>query len=115
MVLDGVLNSKDVDALKEQIATTLDTTVAGQWFDGSWERLYRERNIIRPKDSTKRPDRVLTRGKEAVIIDYKFGRQKEEHQQKMEEYINDIRAMGFTSVKGYLWYVPMGKIVQIEK
>ena len=115
LVLDGVLNSKDVDALKEQIATTLDTTVAGQWFDGSWERLYRERNIIRPKDSTKRPDRVLTRGKEAVIIDYKFGRQKEEHLQKMEEYINDIRAMGFTSVKGYLWYVPMGKIVQIEK
>ena len=115
MVKDGTLKSKDVAELKQKITSMLDNTVAGEWFDGSWSNLYRERNIIRPKESSKRPDRVLTRGNEAVIVDYKFGKETDDHHNKMKEYIENVRSMGFTSVKGYLWYVPREKIVHIEK
>ena len=115
MTKDGILSTAEISDLKAKISTTLDTTVAGEWFDGSWSNLYRERNIIRPNSASKRPDRVLTRDTEAVIVDYKFGKESEEHKRKMAEYIDEIRSMGFTSVKGYLWYVPKEKIVQIEK
>ncbi len=114
MVAGGELSNEEAVLLRENIITTLDTTVAGEWFDGSWERLYRERNIIRPHDSSKRPDRVMTRQHEAVIIDYKFGNESNAYHKQIKGYINELKEMGYTSIKGYLWYVPTGKIVEIE-
>ena len=111
MVLNGELRSENVEGLKLQISDTLDNTIAGEWFDGSWNELHRERNIIRPNGSAKRPDRVMTRNGEAVVVDYKFGEENPDYKKQIEGYIDELKAMGYTSVKGYIWYVPQGKIV----
>jgi ATP-dependent exoDNAse (exonuclease V) beta subunit len=110
MTLNGELQRAEVEELKMQVTATLDKTVAGEWFDGSWSQLYRERNIIRPNAPSKRPDRVLTRGSEAVVIDYKFGEEKSSYNRQVSKYMSELRQMGYTSVKGYVWYVPIGKI-----
>ncbi len=114
MAINGELNGEELTSLKEQITTTLDNSVAGEWFDGSWEKLYRERNIIRPGNTSKRPDRVMTRGKEAVVIDYKFGEESNIYKKQIADYMHELQKMGYTDTKGYIWYVPTGKIVQIE-
>lgn len=114
MLSNGVLNNEEVTNLKETISQTLDTTVAGSWFDGSWKHLHNERNIIRPNDTSKRPDRVMTRGSEAVVVDYKFGEESSRYNRQIKGYIAELRKMGYTSVKGYIWYVTAGKIIQIE-
>ena len=114
MAINGALSQADMENIKAQIATTLDTTIAGEWFDGSWEKLHNERNIIRPNDSTKRPDRVMTRGKEAVVVDYKFGEDRASYNRQIEEYMNELRDMGYSSVRGYIWYVSAGKIVETK-
>ena len=62
---------------------------------------------------TKRPDRVMVRGKEAVVVDYKFGREEESHKEQIRNYIGILGEMGYSSVKGYVWYVSAGKIAQI--
>ena len=113
MALNGELQSAEVEELKREVTSTLDSTVAGEWFDGSWTQLYRERNIIRPNDSSKRPDRVLTRGLEAVVVDYKFGEENSAYNRQVSKYMEELQQMGYTSVKGYIWYVPTGKIVAI--
>ena len=114
MAINGELNSEEISSLQIQIATTLDNSIAGEWFDGSWEELYRERNIIRPGKTSKRPDRVMTRGKEAVVIDYKFGEEKSIYKKQIADYMYTLKKMGYIDTKGYIWYVPTGKIVQIE-
>jgi hypothetical protein len=76
MVKNGELRQEEVANLKSQISTTLDTTIAGEWFDGSWSALYRERNIVLPNGKSKRPDLVMTRNNEAVVIDIKFGKEE---------------------------------------
>ncbi len=121
MVLSGELNRGEAEELRAKIEETLNTTVAGEWFDGSWERLYRERKIVSKKRSnestagfeSKRPDRVMTRGKEAVVIDYKFGREKDSYKGQIAYYMSVLGEMGYTSIKGYIWYVSQEKIVQI--
>ena len=113
MQTNGELSSSDAEALRANIERTLDTTIAGEWFDGRGQELHRERNIIRPNSTSKRPDRVMTRGKEAVVVDYKFGEEKSLYNRQIGEYIALLKEMGFTSVKGYLWYVPSGKIVEV--
>jgi len=49
------------------------------------------------------------------VIDYKFGEENNAYHRQISEYIEILEQMGYTSVKGYIWYVPTGKIVQIEK
>ena len=114
MVINGELNSADVDSLKEQITATLGNPIVNEWFDGGWSALHRERNILLPNGDIKRPDRVMTRDGEAVVIDYKFGKEDKDHVEQVELYVKSLKAMGFSSVKGYVWYVPTGKITQIE-
>lgn len=114
MVINGELNRVDIEELKCKISETLDNSIAGSWFDGSWDQLYRERNIIGSTlDTLKRPDRVMTNGKTAVIVDYKFGNEKDEHRAQISDYLKVLHDMGY-SAKGYVWYVPKGKIVEIE-
>ncbi len=115
MAINGELSHQEVASLKVQITDTLDNSVAGEWFDGSWQKLHRERNILRPNATSKRPDRVMTRGGEAVVVDYKFGEESNAYHRQIAEYIEILRQMGYTSVKGYIWYVSTGKIVQIEE
>ena len=114
MTLNGELGEQEVARLRAQIADTLDNTIAGEWFDGSWSALHRERNIIRPKSGSKRPDRVMTRGDEAVVVDYKFGEENKIYNRQIEGYIKELREMGYGSVKGYIWYVQSGNVVEIE-
>ena len=115
MALDGELSHEEIASLKMQITDTLNNTVAGEWFDGSWQKLHRERNILRPNSTSKRPDRVMTRDNEAVVVDYKFGEENNIYHRQIAEYIAILKQMGYSTVRGYIWYVPTGKIVQTEK
>ena len=119
MVENGELNESEAAELRQQIEEKLSTTEVGDWFDGSWERIFRERTIIqsRQKDGhkveIKRPDRVMVRGKEAVVVDYKFGQETELHKKQIRHYMEMLSKMGYDSIKGYVWYVSSGKIVRI--
>ena len=114
MTVNGELSNEEILSLKEQITHTLDRSIAGEWFDGSWDRLLCERTIILPDGKSKRPDRVMTRGKEAVVVDYKFGEENERYNKQIANYMHELLNMGYTSTKGYIWYVTAGKIVQID-
>ena len=50
-----------------------------------------EAEIVVPNDKStlKRPDRVVTKGAEAVVIDYKFGSNKEKlHYMQIKSYMS---------------------------
>ena len=113
--LEGTLSKGEHTALTEQISATLNNTIAGDWFSDKWENVDRERSIIRPKDSAKRPDRIMRCGDEAVVVDYKFGKPTHSHKEQICEYISALRNMGYKSVKGYLWYVAQGEIVEVDE
>ena len=115
MTINGELRNDEAEVLKQQISTTLDTTIAGEWFDGSWVHLHSERNIIMQNNKTRRPDRVMIRNNEAVVVDYKFGEANRSYKSQMSGYMNELRQMGYSPVSGYIWYVSSGKIVKINE
>ena len=78
-----------------------------EWFSGRWT-LFNECTILSREDGEvkeHRPDRVMTDGKEWIVVDFKFGRQKNDYPKQVRNYMNLLKAMGHTEVKGYLWYV----------
>ena len=62
----------------------------------------------------ERPDRVLIGENELIIIDFKFGKPKEEHHDQVRRYQQAFVDMGYPNVKGFLWYVYPNKVVEVK-
>mgnify|MGYP002624172014 CR=1 FL=1 len=80
-----------------------------EWFSDKWT-LYNECSILDNKGPQRRPDRVMTDGRETIVVDFKFGSPDADHHKQVSKYMELLREMGMPGVKGYLWYVTMDKI-----
>jgi CRISPR/Cas system-associated exonuclease Cas4 (RecB family) len=57
-----------------------------------------------------RPDRVIIKKSEVIVVDFKFG--KEEHSgylRQVKEYMTVLASAGYTNIRGYVWY-PLLKV-----
>lgn len=90
---------------------------ACKWFDGTWQ-LYRECSILKRADNgqllQQRPDRVMMREGEVVVVDYKFGVHRSYYVEQVKAYCELLRQMGHRQVQGYIWYVAAGNLVQVD-
>ena len=83
------------------------------WFEAD-ARVLLEEDIITPSGDTYRPDRVVIRGKEAIVIDYKFGEiKKRSYHYQVANYMALLRQMGYQT-KGYLVYVSLLQIDEVK-
>ena len=104
---DGITKEKLLDTL----ASKFQNKQVREWFSDRWT-LYNECTII-TQDSEQRPDRVMTDGKETIVVDFKFGKMMPEHRQQVMRYVTLLRDMRMPDVKGYLWYVSLNKIEKV--
>lgn len=117
---DGVLYEEGLTS--EQVTTMLRRRLADKrvadWFSNRWQ-IFNECTILSRDPTTgavreRRPDRVMYDGKEMIVVDFKFGRERDEYLDQVKEYIDFLRAMGYPNVKGYLWFVYNNKIVKVS-
>ena len=128
-VADAALSPADAEALAAAIGRQFDDPLVAGWFDGGWNIVRNENEIIVPhrtrirrtrreqtaERTIRRPDRVMVKEGRAVVVDYKFGlRENPDHRRQLGEYIELLREIGYTQVEGYLWYVRMERIVSID-
>lgn len=109
MRAEGLLaTKKQADEILTFVTTALQQEKeTAKWFDGTYE-LYNEHNILIRNDGHAkifRPDRVMVAADHAVVVDYKFGSEKEEYKDQVEMYANNLAKLLNKPVKGYLWYV----------
>ena len=110
----GVVDRNEADQLIIRLNDLLQQPQVAAWYDGTAQVL-NETDILIGKGHTKRPDRVIIKGKQVTVIDYKFGqKQLRAHQQQVQEYLQLIRKMGYPQVEGYLWYVELNKIMPVN-
>lgn len=116
----------DADVLSRQnLRKMIDRTLqknpkVARWFDGSWQ-LFNECGIafIDPRSHqpvTQRPDRVMLSAdqREAIVVDFKFGRSHEGYTEQVQSYMHLIAQMyPDATVHGYLWYVLRGRVEEV--
>lgn len=87
------------------------------WFSSRWQ-LFNECSIIALDEEghlkERRPDRVMTDGKETIVVDFKFGSPKESYHDQVMQYMQLLEDMGMPSVKGFLWYVYSNKVEEVR-
>jgi len=120
LVFEGVIGSSeeqhDIQALVQK---ALELPQVQDWYSGSW-KLYNECDIIwmeHDELQQRRPDRVMQRGNEWVVIDFKFGQPQDKYHRQVQGYMNLLRGMEGNAdkdIRGYLWYVDAAQIVPVE-
>lgn len=110
---EGFIDRPEADTLIVRLQQLLQQPEVTDWFDGSFQVL-NEVDILFGGGQSRRPDRVMMNDGRVVVVDYKFGEQKDSrYQRQMKHYLQLIREMGFLSAEGYLWYVERNEIEQV--
>ena len=65
-------------------------------------------------EKSRRPDRVMIKDDTAVVVDYKFAREKDEHNTQVRTYMKLLKKIGYRNVSGYLWYVYKNVIKEVQ-
>lgn len=117
LLFEGVIESAEkAQEIYEIAEKALNLDEVKDWYSGEWT-LYNECSIIyndeQGKMQTRRPDRVMMKGKEVIVVDFKFGKKKPEYSTQVREYMSLLSEMGYTDIKGYIWYVYSGELENV--
>ena len=117
LLFEGVIESTEkAQEIYEIAEKALNLDEVKDWYSGEWT-LYNECSIIyndeQGKMQTRRPDRVMMKKDEVVVVDFKFGKKKPEYSTQVREYMSLLLEMGYTDIKGYIWYVYSGELENV--
>ncbi|WP_085537431.1 UvrD-helicase domain-containing protein [Massilibacteroides vaginae] len=113
-LLSGVITQEEATDLNERLFNYLTEPKVSAWYDGSFQVL-NETDILFAKGYSKRPDRVMFQNGEVVIVDYKFGGKEEtKYHKQVKDYMDLIRQIGYKQVSGYIWYMELNKLEQVN-
>lgn len=114
LFFEGVIGSSEQrEEIRRLALGALAHPQVQDWYSGTW-RLFNECAIIYKENGvlqTRRPDRVMMRKGEVVVVDFKFGKQNKKYNEQVRSYVRLLAQMGYTGITGYLWYVDEGEVV----
>ena len=85
-----------------------------EWFPAAGEaEVLNETTLFAADGGEYRPDRVILRGREVTVVDFKFGAGQESHRRQVGRYARLWHELGYTVRGAYLWYVPEDKTVEV--
>lgn len=117
LLFEGVIESAEkAEEIRKVAERALNLDEVKDWYSGEWT-LYNECSIIyndgQGKMQTRRPDRVMMKDDEVIVVDFKFGKKKPEYSTQVREYMSLLSEMGYTDIKGYIWYVYSGELENV--
>ena len=77
-------------------------------------KILNEQGIIISETETKRPDKIIFKENETIVIDYKTGTPKAQHLKQVQLYANTLKEMGFQQVRGIVFYTSELRLVRAE-
>ncbi|MEM6345360.1 MAG: UvrD-helicase domain-containing protein [Bacteroidota bacterium] len=113
MVNQGKLLASEASDLHNQLERIINLPTAKDWFDGSWV-VRNEAEIIAADGSILRPDRVMIKGSQVVVVDYKTGKASDRYYSQLRKYMRALQDIGYQSVSGFLYYLQLGKIEEVS-
>ncbi len=110
LVFEGIIGRTETEEEIRRLTTrAFSLPQVKDWYSGEWT-LFNECDIIWQENGelrTRRPDRVMMRGEEIVVVDFKFGKPNKKYNKQVQGYMQLLVRMGYAApnISGYLWYV----------
>lgn len=103
LINQDMLSSTFRKKLKEKANTTFEKLEKAHVLSNS-SVIMNEKSIIISEDSIKRPDKIILKEKETIVLDFKTGAEKSNDKKQLQEYSEYLRKMDLPNVKAYLYY-----------
>jgi ATP-dependent exoDNAse (exonuclease V) beta subunit len=111
---EGMIDQKQMEELLVKIRLLLNDPLIRPFFLPD-KKIRIEAEILRENGHVYRPDRVIIRENEAVVLDFKTGKPKEDQEQQIRLYGKLLNELGYTIVSKYLVFIePDIKVVEVE-
>ena len=112
--LDELVKSGEIEAgflaqLEEKIKTIYNISEFNELFNDANEIL-NEQSIIIDETNIKRPDRIIRKAQETIVLDYKTGIPTAKDEKQVREYVKTLQQMNMPSVKGYIFYTSLNEL-----
>ena len=117
LVHEGIIrNAEKEEMLREIAIKAFSLPQVQDWYSGKW-KLFSECSILYKQDGMlqiRRPDRVMMKDGEVIVVDFKFGKERSHYRKQVHEYMQLLAQMGHKHITGYLWYVDEERIVPVS-
>lgn len=110
LILKGKIDPEFKVNLLEKASAFFESTT--QLYKGVSE-IINEELILIPNDHSKRPDKILIKENEIIIIDFKTGKQNDQHQIQVSDYQNALLQIFQKPVEVYLYYTESNLLLSI--
>lgn len=109
---DGMISRESLSELERKINVLVAKTNLSELFLGG-RTIRTETDILLPGGRFIRPDRVITDGVKATIVDYKTGKKRESDVEQVNNYAEILSKMGYRDIKKYLVYIGEEELVEV--
>lgn len=116
LIFEGVIRDQEKeDTVREVVQKAFSSPEIQDWYSGEWTLfnecaiIYKEKGILQ----TRRPDRVMMKDGQVVVVDFKFGKENPKYNKQVKGYMQLLTKMGYKNITGYLWYVDEEKIEKV--
>lgn len=111
---NGILTAEDRPFILQEIHRIWHHPVINRWLTGHY-KIWNEASIILKNGETIRPDKVFTNDDETIVLDFKFTKgDYADHQWQVDSYKKALHNLGYTNVKGYLYYAKINELVEVS-
>ncbi len=112
MIREGRISGEEAGIVEQEMEKFWNLPGAESWFADD-VRVLNETTILIPTGEQYRPDRVVIKGNEATIVDYKFGdKESKTYIKQVKQYMDLIAEMGYQTI-GFVCYVSLGKVEKV--
>ena len=113
LLIDGDITSDEKDKLKTDVLEVLNHPELKELFAGSSSHII-EQNIIDVNGKIHRPDRIMIKADQVIILDYKFTLAKSDlHIEQLETYKELLKQMGYERIRSYLFYAITKELTEV--
>jgi ATP-dependent exoDNAse (exonuclease V) beta subunit len=112
LIRQGTVDQTNRDSILEKANNFFDC-IENAGISVGVQEIINEELILVQDDEAKRPDRILVKSDELIVIDYKTGKEKLQHQFQISNYNSILQEMYGLKVKSYLYYTETNELVAI--
>ena len=116
LVFEGVIRDDEKEGMvREVVQKAFSSPEIQDWYSGEWTLfsecaiIYKEKGVLQ----TRRPDRVMMKENQVVVVDFKFGKENPKYNKQVKGYMQLLSKMGYENITGYLWYVDEERIEKV--
>ena len=111
--LKGLITSGERSRMESEINGKLQQNPFKSWFSGEYT-IKSESDLLDGNGEIVRPDRVMIKPGELIILDYKFGKHKSSvYQKQLMDYARVLTDCGYKNIRAFIWYYLLNDLEEV--